>query len=419
MADIIWSLAIGFFGLAGVYWGVNLLGVGLLLSKIRRLDDFSLSSSDAIDWPSVSILVPARNEESTLRDAAESLLKLDYPQLELLMVDDRSTDQTGRIMEELARNDSRVRVCHIDHLPQGWLGKNHALHRAMELSSGDWVLMTDADVHFHPLTLRRAVAYCRRKEIDHLCLAPEFHPVGILIDCLLTGFVRLICLGMRIWNVSDRRKSAFVGVGAFNLVRRESFKQTKGFPWLRMEVADDLGVGLLMQDAGKSTEILLGNDCVGLHWYRNLSELKSGAEKSYASLASASFVSMLGFLLLGGLMEFAPLLAVIAVFATFSVPPTSSFLAWTAMFSASGTLLMGIISSVAIARWSGRSLATALLYFLFVPAGIYVMLRAGYLGNRRGGALWRGTLYSKSEILKGKRVFLLPGGGKRNTNPDP
>ena len=105
--------------------------------------------------PSLSVIVPARNEATAIGPALASLLAQDYPGLEIVAVDDRSTDGTGDVLRALAAANPSLRVLRIDDLPSGWLGKNHALWRGAQRSTGTWLLFTDADVVFAPGTLRR------------------------------------------------------------------------------------------------------------------------------------------------------------------------------------------------------------------------------------------------------------------------
>src|SRR5262249_47556006 len=124
-------------------------------------------------WPSVAIIVAARNEAAMVEQATRSLLALDYPDLSVIAVDDRSTDGTGPILDVLATGDSRLQVVHIHELPAGWLGKTHALQSAAETASARWLLFTDADVVFAPDTLLRAIALAERSRIDHLAVVPD------------------------------------------------------------------------------------------------------------------------------------------------------------------------------------------------------------------------------------------------------
>ena len=124
-------------------------------------------------WPRVSVVVPARDEADQIESAMASLLAQDYPDLQILLVDDRSSDGTGEVMDRLARSDPRVRAEHLTSLPEGWLGKVHALQRGLDLADGEYVLLTDADVHYRPDTIRRAMRYCLAERADHVAGLPE------------------------------------------------------------------------------------------------------------------------------------------------------------------------------------------------------------------------------------------------------
>ena len=151
-------------------------GTSLLLlnrHRFRRLSRIAIPSDARETLPTLSVLVPACNEASTLERAMQSLLAMDYPRLEIIAVNDRSTDGTGELLERLAAANPRLRVRHVTALPSGWLGKNHALHIASQEATGDWLLFTDADVVYTPDALLRAVSYARRVGADHLVVSPR------------------------------------------------------------------------------------------------------------------------------------------------------------------------------------------------------------------------------------------------------
>ncbi len=130
--------------------------------------------------PRVSIIVPARNEAEHIEAALVSLLQLDYPDYEVIAVDDRSDDATGAIMERVTSewrergeaSHHRLKVLHVSELPRGWLGKVHAMWKAAQQATGEWLLFTDADVVFRPDALRRAMTYGERERADHVVLFP-------------------------------------------------------------------------------------------------------------------------------------------------------------------------------------------------------------------------------------------------------
>src|SRR5262249_16039509 len=147
---------------------------------------------------------------------------------------------------------------HVRELPAGWLGKVHALDRGVAASSGAWILFTDADVHFAPGALSRAVAFAESRGIDHLAIAPELHARSLAQDVVSPAFASAYMIGTRAVDAERGSSRACVGVGAFNLVRREALDRTPGFSWLRLEVLDDVGLGLMLKNAGARSAFAIG-----------------------------------------------------------------------------------------------------------------------------------------------------------------
>ena len=159
-----------------------------VLIGLRRIDSLA-RVPPRNDGPLVTLVTAARDEAFGIEAAARSLLALEYPALEFVMVNDRSTDRTGEILDGLAIRDSRVRVVHVRELPAGWLGKNHALHRGAAVARGEWILFADADIVMDPTTVGRAMQYVERRGVDHLTLLPRLVMPGILLEAFLSVFV--------------------------------------------------------------------------------------------------------------------------------------------------------------------------------------------------------------------------------------
>src|SRR5215467_1850445 len=160
-----------FFAIIAVLWTGRGIVVALGSMRLPWLGDYQ-AATDA-ECPRVSVIFAARDEEEKLPQALATLLAIDYPQLEILAVNDRSSDRTGEILKEAAVRDSRLKVVDIQKLPEGWLGKPHALQQGYAASNGEYLLFTDADVQFRPDTIRRAVSLMRMKQASHLTLMCE------------------------------------------------------------------------------------------------------------------------------------------------------------------------------------------------------------------------------------------------------
>src|ERR1700733_5991 len=150
------AFALVIFGGTAFVWIILGLRIAYGALKLPWIKDFSPISGT--DIPQISLLFAARDEEEKLPGALATLAQIDYPGLEIIGVDDRSDDATGQILDEFALKHARFRALHVKELPSGWLGKPHALQRAYEASTGEWLLFTDADVRFKVDALRRAMA---------------------------------------------------------------------------------------------------------------------------------------------------------------------------------------------------------------------------------------------------------------------
>lgn len=356
-------------------------------------------------WPRLSIVVAACNEGDKIGPAARSLLACHYDDLEVVLVDDRSTDDTGTIIDAIAAEDPRVRALHIRELPAGWLGKVHALHQGIQHCTGQFVLFTDADVHFEPPLLRRAVAYCLARNLDHLAALPSLWPTGLLLDATIAESIRQLVAVIRMWRVSDPSSRAFMGVGAFNMVRRSAFDATEGFPWLAMEVADDAGLGMMMKRSGARCELANAFGLAALHWYRTFAEIIHGSQRTFATASDLSLAKAFQFAGLVLALDLSPLLAPLGALALARLHPP----AWAGLAFPLAALAVPaayVACELLAHRWSGQKFLPGLLSAAMAPLGAWMVLRAALLARRRGGIVWRGTLYPTEALRAGRRIRL-------------
>jgi cellulose synthase/poly-beta-1,6-N-acetylglucosamine synthase-like glycosyltransferase len=212
---------------AGVACGVAALWLWRVLpalAKLPRVSDLldSKYAEDLEHWPSVTVIVPAKDEAEAIQASLQSLLANDYPNLRVVAVDDRSTDATGALMEQLATapgTRGRLSVLHVKELPAGWMGKPHAMALAAESAETDWLLFTDADVIFAPDALRRAIAFAEMSGADHCVVYPTLILKRWTERMLIAFFQSVSALGGRPWKVSDpEARRDYIGVGAFNMI---------------------------------------------------------------------------------------------------------------------------------------------------------------------------------------------------------
>ena len=387
-------LLVGYTVLSLVYWLWMLYGAVRVRRAVPLLAELNVPEPE--HWPRLAVIVPARNEADKLEEAARTLLEEDYPELEIVLVDDRSTDQTGQIIDRLAEKSDRVRAIHINELPEGWMGKVNALQTGLAECRGEFVLFTDADVHFAKGTLRKTVGYCLEKELDHLAAFPDLWQTNFLLDSMIFVFIRhFLVFISRPWSACNPKSRAFLGIGAFNMVRQSAFEASKGFEWLRQEVTDDMGLGLMMKRSGGRCGSVAAFGNVGLHWYRSVSEACIGAEKAYATLSNFSLGRTLAIALFTLALEISPVVLLLGL--SFDKLRLVGY---------GGIAVFGlfVVSIIMISRW-GR---VRILPNLAGPATAWLMawmfIRAGFVGWRHGGVNWRGTFYQDRKFRGGKRV---------------
>ena len=418
-----WILFAIWAGLSGVPT------VWLIGRSLKRQSD---RLPDPVSWPRVSVVVPARDEGNKIEAGLKSLLASDYPNFEVIAIDDRSRDETGAIMDRLARDASKsdptlwsatagavafqnrtsredastgkqrdvlksgdsghrspneLRVVHISELPDGWLGKNHALQVGATQATGDWLLFSDGDVVHAPQTLRRAMRFMVSGGIDHLAMFPEFEAEGLFETAFVTGFGVIFAAGTQPYLIPTRLPRAYCGVGAYNLVRRSALERAGGFEPIKLDILDDVKLGKLLKRTGSCCAVLRAADGLRIRWQPGAWACITGLEKNAFASANYSVVQLLW--ICG------------ATTIVFCGPTVGAVLAGDAR---SGFVAAAVLSHLlygATARLFGHSFW---LFPMLMPSGlafVFAFLRSGWITLRQGGVRWRDTFYSLEMLRRG------------------
>jgi glycosyltransferase involved in cell wall biosynthesis len=337
----------------------------------------------------VSVIVPARDEEETIEQNLLSLLAQDYPNLEIIAVDDRSSDRTGALIDAVAAASAgRLQALHIEHLPAGWMGKPHAMWQAARRATGDWLLFTDADILFRPDCLRRAVAFAEASAADHLVLGPRLIMRGAGEKMMLIFFRFLFFFGHRPWKVSDPKARDHIGFGAFNFVRRSVYDAIGTHERLRFEVLDDMKLGKLIKESGFRQCFAGAAGLLSVRWGKGALGIVRNLTKNLFSLLQFRWPRTLG--------------ACIALLFLNLMPFVGLWLApgWSRLgygIALASIFLLYVASS--------RAGEVSPLYFFLHPVAallfLYAIVRSMALTLARGGVVWRGTFYPLEELRRG------------------
>jgi len=379
-----------FFGLVMAwFWGTVFLDGRRGMPTVA---DISKAEWDRTPSPAprLSVIVPARNEQNGVVRGLASLLEVDYPDYEVIAADDRSTDATGELMDSLAteHGGERLRVLHIRDLPTGWMGKQHAMHRAAQQATGDWLLFTDADVRFRPDALRRAIAYAESETCDHLVLFPSHELKGFGEKIFMAVFQVLFALGHRPWKVADPKSKDFIGLGPFNLIRRSAYEQIGTWAALKMEVIEDMKLGKLVKQHGLSQRNVFGPGLLPWRWGKGARGLSRNLTKNMFSLLQFRWGKSIGALLLLLALNFIPLAGAIWAPSWARVP---YFIALACI----AAVHIGMARRTQVPGWT----------FLFYPISTlmiaFTLVRSMLHAAVNHGVVWRGTRYSIEELKKG------------------
>jgi len=296
-----------------VLWCV--LGVRILRSLrstfILRTDQ---PSSPVEPFPSVSVIVAARNEENSLPAALESLLALDYRGFEVVLVDDDSRDRTGAIADDWASKPAaggRLKVIHNRELPPQWHGKVHALHLAASAASGEWVLATDADMMLHPSILRVAMSCALERGVQLLSIIPELEFGSFWEKVVLPGFSFLITSLFPVHLVNDPTSSRALAAGAFILMKREDLFALGGYARLKNVLIEDLRMAELFKRHGRRIFLAASRGLLHTRMYTSGAEIFEGLSRTAFEGSGFSIRKMLGAMFLANLLVVFPWVAVV------------------------------------------------------------------------------------------------------------
>ena len=375
------------FGLVASLWVVQGVRASIGMARLPWLSDVSPVASGNV--PMISVIFAARDEAEKLPAALATLLAQDYSRFEVIAVNDRSQDQTPAILREFERENKHLKVIDIADLPSGWLGKPHALVAGFEESHGEWVVFTDADVHFAPEVLGRAIALATERQWDHLTLLTAVEMRGFWETTAISYFALGFVFGNEPWLASNPRSGRYVGVGAFQLVRRDAYEKSGGHRRLRMDVIEDMKVGKLMKIAGFRSGVAVAHDMIRVRWHTGVRNVIRGVTKNFFAACHYNAPFALGAMMLPLMMSVLPFFGL--AFAT----------GWVRVFA-------GIAVGVAIAIHAAmlRSTDASPLYALAHPLGallfFWMLGRSAIATLWRGGVVWRGTFYPLEELRKGQ-----------------
>jgi chlorobactene glucosyltransferase len=339
----------------------------------------------------VSILVPARNEaHRILEKSIPSMLYQTYKNYELIVLNDRSIDNTMEILERFKIQDSRFKIVDGVEPDKTWLGKPHALHQAFQKAKGEWILTTDADIVFAPETLQTVVEYAEKNNFDALTLIPK-QIFGSFWETLFMPIFAWFCvLAMPLHRVNNAKRKESMGVGNFFMFKRSVLENIGGFSAVKGEVAEDLRLAEIIKRKGYKLRIDYAPDLIGTRMYSGFREIWEGFTKNLFSgmkfSLTKTFFGVISISLFGVLPAF---LAFIALFFGNSIFFTPLVLIY---------ILQILVFAFVQREWQGNA-----LYALLAPFGLAlftaILINSTVKVLSGKGVTWKGRpIYEKGGV---------------------
>jgi len=344
--------------------------------------------------PRISVMVAAKDEQDNIAACVRTMLDQDYPNFEMIVVNDRSTDATAEIVERMARQDDRLRLIHISDLPAGWCGKTNAMQHGIAAADGEWICMIDADCWQQSTrTLRVAMRYAIDTGADLLSVLPNLE-----VRTFWENVVQPVCGGvMMIWfhpdKVNDPDRPHAYANGAFMLMRRGAYQRVGTHEAVKNRVNEDMHLAALTKAAGLSLRVVTNEGLYQVRMYTSLRQIVRGWSRIfYGTFGTARRMGIS-----------------LAVLVTMGMVPYAAaiFGAWAAAAGAAPTGLLaacGIVGAAAVAMQlsvvyrfyplAGAKASMAWTYLLGCLIGSLALILA--LGKLRPGArlTWRNTTYT-------------------------
>lgn len=367
-----------------LFWIIICVYLVVSTRKITFLKD--LTPSENHNCPSISIIIAVKDEEAEVEEALQSVCQLDYPHLHIIVINDRSTDGTSAILDRMKQHHARLNIITVNQLQEGWLGKNHAMYQGYLASSDEWLLFTDADVKFKQQTLKKAMQYVQEKQLDHLTLLPQVTSRSSLFKSVMNTFALMLDIKLRPWDISDPSSKASMGVGAFNLVKREAYEKTGTHLAISLRPDDDLKLGERIKHAGFRQDIVYGENEVSLEWYTSLPQFINGLMKNMFSVSNYNA----GVAMSTAISTFLMLVLPVPLFLLSGSP-----FHWIAVLIIVAQFLLMRLKRGIITRWWD-----ALLIPFAGLVMVYIIIKSTWLNTRQGGIYWRNSFYPLSELRK-------------------
>lgn len=359
--------------------------------KVRQLSDASFfiypdTSAPTPDLPEVSVLIPARNEEKNIGRCLESFVKQDYPKLEIIVVDDRSTDKTAQIVTDFSARHNNIKLLQIRQCPEGWSGKNHAITRGMQIARGKYLIFTDADTYHYPYCVKSAVKYAIDNKVDLLSINPHLVTKSFWENVIMPVAGAVLMIWYPLEKINNGSGNYSYANGQFILFNHETYSKIGGHSSVKEELLEDLALARKIKQENFNLKVLWGPQVYQTHMYSSLKEIWRGWVRIFYHGFQKNLGTFCLSLLLMMVFSISPY--ILAVYSVFLLPNPVPIILTGVLY---GFLVFTIVTAYRLAKSNKWYVLTHLLGCLMVTA-ILIHSASKIIFKRK--ITWRGTSYS-------------------------
>jgi len=342
------------------------------------------------DLPLISIILPARNEEENIGACLQSLVNQDYHNLEIIVVDDRSTDKTREIIKKFAASDQRIKIVHVSELPDGWTGKNHAISKGTPIAKGELLLFIDADTEHDPNCVTASVAHFERKNLDALSMEPYFKWTGFFQKLAFSIFTLFTVCIFPIFVVNKKGSKLALSNGQYILIKKKVYEKIGGHRKIKGTILEDLALIENLKAGGYDYNLVLGTSLITVKMYKDIASFWQGWSRILFLAMKGNLLLAASLYLIAIIISLFPFTVLLQSFASASIG-----LPLFTVISILDLIVIGLIilTNSFINSFFRMNPLYSLLHPIAVLAGMTILGNSIWLALHKKEISWKGTVY--------------------------
>ena len=352
----------------------------------------NIQITGVINSPLVSVIIPARNEMENISTCLTSIIRQNYNELEIIVIDDGSKDGTYRAVEDMQKNNAKLKLIKNGNLPEGWIGKNYAIHLGMKEAGGEWLLFLDADTELYPDAISKVLGFSLSNNINMVSFSPEQVLRGFWESAVQPVIYEFLSYRYNYNWINSPNADAAAANGQFILIQRSVYEDAGGHETIRDKILEDVSLAENVKKKGFKIYFSYGREIVRCRMYKSLREIVQGWTKNLFTLLGYDFKTLFKIvlhLIFFSLLPF--ILFLYSLLLTFIEPGFTS-----GLFLIATLCLVSLIVVTKLRRFDELKYPNASAFFYPIGIGVstILFLLSAYRGKISREIEWKGRKYS-------------------------